>query len=429
MHYIIVLFAILLQAFAFGQNYTSYLTGSSSDLVTQPLGGVSLMGGATEDDNAMRWFLDRANGGDVLVLRASGSDGYNSYFYSGLGATINSVETIVFNNGSAANEAYVQQKIEQAEAIWIAGGDQWDYISYWRNTPIDSLINRAISERNCVIGGTSAGMAIQGSHYFSAENGTVTSTTALTNPYTSTVTVDSAPFLENEFLQNVITDTHYDSPDRKGRHTVFLARILTDTGIMAKGIACDEYTAVCIEPGGIAHIYGGFPTYDDNAYFLQPNCELASVTPENCSAGTPLEWNHGGQAVKVYVVKGTANGANTFDLNTWNTGIGGTWEEWSVVNGTLNTATGIAPNCTTSEVVELASQNTVTLFPNPASVEFTIDTDRIIHTSSISTLDGRIIQQNNDARTVSIAQLPSGSYLLQIVYFDGENSSLPFIKP
>lgn len=429
MHYIIVLFAILLQAFAFGQNYTSYLTGSSSDLVTQPLGGVCLMGGATEDDNAMRWFLDRANGGDVLVLRASGSDGYNSYFYSGLGATINSVETIVFNNGSAANEAYVQQKIEQAEAIWIAGGDQWDYISYWRNTPIDSLINRAISERNCVIGGTSAGMAIQGSHYFSAENGTVTSTTALTNPYTSTVTVDSAPFLENEFLQNVITDTHYDSPDRKGRHTVFLARILTDTGIMAKGIACDEYTAVCIEPGGIAHIYGGFPTYDDNAYFLQPNCELASVTPENCSAGTPLEWNHGGQAVKVYVVKGTANGVNTFDLNTWNTGIGGTWEEWSVVNGTLNTAAGIAPNCATSEVVELASQKTVTLFPNPASVQLTIDTDRIIHTSSISTLDGRIIQQNNDARTVSIAQLPSGSYLLQIVYFDGERSSLPFMKP
>ena len=37
------------------------------------------MGGASENDAAMAWFLERAGGGDVLVLRASGSDGYNDY--------------------------------------------------------------------------------------------------------------------------------------------------------------------------------------------------------------------------------------------------------------------------------------------------------------------------------------------------------------
>lgn len=52
----------------FGQNYTSYLTGNPTDMVTNPLGGICLMGGATEDDNAMKWFLQRANGGDILVL-------------------------------------------------------------------------------------------------------------------------------------------------------------------------------------------------------------------------------------------------------------------------------------------------------------------------------------------------------------------------
>ena len=56
------------------------------------------MGGATEDDNAMKWFLQRANGGDVLVLK-TGSNGYNAYFYSELGIPLNSVETIVCNNG------------------------------------------------------------------------------------------------------------------------------------------------------------------------------------------------------------------------------------------------------------------------------------------------------------------------------------------
>ena len=39
------------------------------------------MGGASEDDEAMKWFLKRANGDDVLVLRASGSDGYYESIY------------------------------------------------------------------------------------------------------------------------------------------------------------------------------------------------------------------------------------------------------------------------------------------------------------------------------------------------------------
>ncbi|MFN3875490.1 MAG: hypothetical protein ACK4L7_06225 [Flavobacteriales bacterium] len=64
------------------QTYAGYFTGSTTDLVTAPQGGLCLMGGATESDPAMVWFLQRAAGGDVLVLRASGSDGYNDHFYS-----------------------------------------------------------------------------------------------------------------------------------------------------------------------------------------------------------------------------------------------------------------------------------------------------------------------------------------------------------
>ena len=107
------------------QNYTSFFTGNTTDLITNPTGGICLMGGATESDQAMQWFLQRANGGDVLVLRASGADGYNDYFYTDLGITVNSVETIRFNAASAASEAYIHDKIQKAEAIWFAGGDQW----------------------------------------------------------------------------------------------------------------------------------------------------------------------------------------------------------------------------------------------------------------------------------------------------------------
>ncbi|WP_299211562.1 cyanophycinase [uncultured Aquimarina sp.] len=317
------------------QSFTSFLTGKSTDLVTSPDGGVCLMGGSTENDQAMKWFLERANGGDVLVLRATGGDGYNSYFFSELGVTLNSVETIVVKNAEASTEDYIHQKIKNAEAIWFAGGDQWDYISYWRNTPIATLINDAISNRNIVIGGTSAGMAIQGGYYFSAKNGTVTSSTALNNPYDTDVTVESDDFIKNEFLSNVITDTHYDNPDRKGRQVTFMARVLKDSGVQIKGIACDENTAICIDDNGIASVYGQYPDYDDNAYFIQVNPELITVEPENCAPNTPLTWNLDGNAISVYHIKGTEDGNATFDLNDWTTGTGGTWENWYVDNGAL----------------------------------------------------------------------------------------------
>jgi cyanophycinase-like exopeptidase len=325
------------------------------------------MGGATENNQAMKWFLQQAAGGDVLVLRASGADGYNDYLYADLGVTVNSVETIVCKNAAASNEPYIHQKISQAEAIWFAGGDQWKYVSYWRNTPVDSLVNQAIRDRNIVVGGTSAGMAIQGKYYFSAQNGTVTSENALANPYTLEVTVDSGAFIRHDQLTDVITDTHFDSPDRRGRMAVFLSRIYSDYGAQGKGIACDEYTAVCIPPDGIARIFGDYPGNDDNAYFIQTNCELSNPAPESCSPGIPLTWDLGGQALRVYRVKGTNTGANTFNLNDWKTGSGGNWMRWNVKNGNFLQQNSVAPNCISNTDHAPGRDITFSLYPNPTS--------------------------------------------------------------
>lgn len=98
------------------------------------------MGGRTENDEAMQWFLRRANGGNVLALRASGSDGYNDYLYSDLGIPVNSVASLVFNWGAAAGAAEVAEAIIGAEAIWFAGGNQANYVNYLRGTAIDSLL-------------------------------------------------------------------------------------------------------------------------------------------------------------------------------------------------------------------------------------------------------------------------------------------------
>jgi cyanophycinase-like exopeptidase len=427
----IVLFPIFCDA----QNFTSYAIGNTTDVITSPLGGICLMGGATEDDHAMKWFLQRANGGDVLVLRTSGSNGYNSYLYSGLGVPVNSVETIVCHNALASSESYLIQKIHQAEAIWFAGGDQWTYVSYWRNSAIDSAINQAIMTRNIVIGGTSAGMAIQGKYYFSAQNGTVTSLTALADPYSSLITVDSSKFIDNNFMKDIITDTHFDDPDRKGRLVTFLARIKTDYGISARAIACDEYTAVCINSTGIAHVFGGYPTYDDNAYFVQTNCELPNPSPETCSSGNPLTWNLAGNALKVYQIKGDSTGNKTFNLNTWQTGVGGSWNHWSVSNGSLQELSGSAPNCAPNAIDMIAQDLKIDIYPNPTPSILRLNPNGLdLRTEDIQLYNYMgekcLIQpiKNSDFFSIDLHDLQDGIYFMSITTEAGENIYFKILK-
>ena len=419
-----------------GQNYTSYFTGNPQDYITNPSGGICLMGGAMEDDNAMKWFLQRANGGDILVLRTSGSNGYNSYMYN-LGVAVNSVETIVFNNASASWEPYIHDKIQKAEAIWFAGGDQWMYITYWRNTPIDSLINKAIAERNIAIGGISAGMAILGDYYFTAQYGTVTSSTALSNPYNYRVTVDSAAFIKHPLMKNVITDTHFDNPDRKGRLTAFLARIYKDYNKLAQGIACDEYTAVCIDTNGTARVFGSYPSYDDNAYFVRSNCELPVQGPETCQPGIPLTWYHDGLAIKTYVIKGTKTGNNSFDMNTWLSGVGGSWYNWHVMNGLFGEEPGYAPICgPTGFHIKPSSGNSFVIYPTPANNILTIKTDginfmadnAIIINSTGQRTSLKIVRDEGDNLSLNLAGLPSGFYLLLINDPQGTTYGVRFQK-
>lgn len=418
MRYILAIIIIFIDFVAFGQAYTSYFTGNTTDTITSPEGGICLMGGRSEHDEAMKWFLQRANGGDVLVIRTSGSNGYNSYLYSDLGIAVNSVETIVFNNASASTDSYIHNKIQQAEAIWIAGGDQWNYVSYWRDTPIDSLLNLAIKNRNIVIGGTSAGMAIQGGFYFSAKNGTVTSASALANPYNSRITVDSTHFIENNYLKNVITDTHYDGRNRKGRHIVFLARILLDYGIAAKGIACNEYTAVCIDENGLTRVFGDYPSYDESAYFIQTNCELTDINPENCTNANPLDWNLEQSALRVYKVNGTNDGRNTFDLSDWETGNGGTWQNWYVDNGSLIETSGSQPNCLSVSIENIESSNTIKIYPNPAYDSVNIKAKSEILEFSLYDLKGNLMKFKSDINeftlSINIVSLPIGIYFLKI---------------
>ncbi|MGV9011158.1 MAG: cyanophycinase [Flavobacteriales bacterium] len=410
----LALIGVFLASALAAQTYTSWFTGNTNDLVVEPLGGTCMMGGASEFDPAMQWFLDRANGGDVLVLRASGSDGYNDYMYIDLGG-VNSVETILFNSPAAASDPYVLDRISKAEAIWFAGGDQWNYVSYWRDGPVMTAVNDALEQRHIAIGGTSAGMAILGGCYFSAQFGSVLSSEALSDPFNTYMTVDCTPFLQVPYMANTITDTHYDSPDRRGRHFTFLARMAEQGDSVAYGIACNEYVAVCVAPDGIAHVYGEYPEYQEFAYFLRMNC-IPPSSPETCEAELPLTWDRGGMAVKTYKVPGLPEGTNWFDLNDHLTGDGGAWEDWSAVAGIFTAQPGDTPPCGATQLQEIDESRPVLDWDAVAGRA----TMKGLVPGSVVTLyasDGRAVQQTSadgaGNASISIREGANGLMLLR----------------
>lgn len=418
----IYFFLLFFPCILFSQNYTSYFTGNPEDVTTNHQFGICLMGGATESDEAMIWFLEKADGGDILVLRASGSDGYNNYFYSELGVSVNSVETIVIHNAAGAVDPYVLQKVAQAEAIWFAGGNQWNYVNYFKGNAMQDALNHHINVKQAAIGGTSAGMAILGSYYFDAQNGTVNSAQALFNPYDSRVSLGYNDFLEIPFLENVVTDTHYDNPDRRGRHTVFLARMTTDHGVRSFGIASEEYTAVCIEPDGTARVFGEYPAYQDFAYFVQANC-TSEFEPETCEPDTPLHWQRDNEAVKVYKVPGTVTGENYFELDLWEIGSGGTWEHWYVENGNFIAEPGFPIDCSVVSVEDF-DLNRLILTPNPVIDNLTINYDQPLKIEVFDVLGQRILKQNTESQDfIDFTALKTGMYFIKA---SNENSERVF---
>ena len=89
------------------------------DLVRATAPGVVLMGGSTDVDAAFQWMCGLGGNGDFLIIRATGTDAYNPYIRH-LSPSANSM-------------------------VWIAGGDQLDYINFWKDTPVQSTLNARIA--------------------------------------------------------------------------------------------------------------------------------------------------------------------------------------------------------------------------------------------------------------------------------------------
>lgn len=409
------------------QGYTSFFTGDTSDVVTQPQAGILLAGGGSDSDAAMRWLLQRADGGDVVVLRASGSDGYNDYLFSDLNIDVNSVETIRFNGPQAATHPYVLRRIREAEALFIAGGDQTDYVNYWRGTPVGDELNFLINTKRITVGGTSAGMAVLCGVYYAPVNQSLISVEALNDPYHPNLEgFTNDPFLEIPYLGTTVTDTHFEQRDRQGRSLVFLARAYELVGEAARVIAANEATALAIEPDGLARAFGEWPLFDDYIFLLAPACDNGFAAPQVLEAGEPIVWEGQEEAVSVYRLPGTTNGTYTFDLVDWAPlNEAGDWQYWSAAAGQLSIDVNGAPPSICDPIfdnVRRLIRSELRLSPLPARDRLYIANppDRIT-AAEIIDLNGRSLQRvTGETSSLALDGIVTGTYLLKLAYADGK---------
>jgi len=280
------------------KQYSYFRVGNPNDVTTSTTAGTALEGGGTDVDAVFQWMCQRSGNGDFLVIRATGTDAYNPYIQQ-LCPNENSVATLIIPNLAAANDPFVSSTIQNAEALFIAGGDQSDYINFWTGTPVESSVNALIA-RSVPVGGTSAGMNVLSQFIYSALGAQgVTSSEALANPFNKYITL-AENFLSISTLQGLIDDPHFVTRDRMGRDLAFLCRIyLNGWSTAPRDIAIDEQTALLVDSAGNGTVVG-----ISTVYFLQ-----APGAPQVCQSGTPLTYqNIGVQRI---------NSSGTFSLSTW----------------------------------------------------------------------------------------------------------------
>lgn len=313
----LVLFACLIAAPAFAaKQYSYFRVGNPNDVTTATTPGTVLMGGGTDVDAAFQWMCGRSGNGDFLVIRATGTDAYNPYIQQ-LCPNENSVATLIIPNSTAANDPFVVSTIQQAEALWIAGGDQSNYINFWQGTAVQNSLNMLIAQ-GVPIGGTSAGMNVLSQFVYTAlASQGVTSSQALANPYNKYISLGEN-FVNLSILRGLIDDPHFVTRDRMGRDLAFLCRIYNNGwSSLPRDIAIDEQTALLLDSKGNGTVVG-----NSTVYFLQ-----APGVPQVCQPGVPLTY----QDISVYRI----NSEGHFNVLNWR-GNGGTTYAVSANAGVLS---------------------------------------------------------------------------------------------
>jgi cyanophycinase len=225
------------------------------------------------------WIVQRADSQDVVVLSASAETAWIPDFFLSLGAR--SAFNLTVPSRAAANDSAAYRAIRSSRAVFIKGGDQWAYVSFWKGTLVAAAI-RDVFTAGGVVAGTSAGAMVLGEAVSDARNGTEVSRNALRNPRSAKLTL-TWDFLR--LLPSVLIDTHFHERGRLGRLLAMTAAASADSGRPILGIGIEDMTALCVDPSGRGEVMGS-----GSVTFFHPLPSSRIVA----APGAPLIFTQGG---------------------------------------------------------------------------------------------------------------------------------------
>lgn len=265
---------------AIGPGYEYYAIGDVKAPTPGKVGpGIALMGGGDWPLEAFRWFVGQSGGGHIVVLRARGARELQDEIYKDVGG-VTSVETLVIHNDDAADDPKLLAVLAHADAIFLGGGDQSNYVRAWKGTAINKALDDHVKAGK-PIGGTSAGLAVLGGYVYGClDSISLGSQEALADPTGPSVTL-VRDFLHLPYLSKVITDTHFDKRDRQGRLIAFVGRLAQEENDPTiTGLGIDEDTAMTVDGDGLGRFYG-----PGHAWLMRPMAKPATIV-----AGQPLTY-------------------------------------------------------------------------------------------------------------------------------------------
>jgi len=225
-------------------------------------GQLVIIGGAEDKDGEckiLREFIRRAGGlkAKIVVMtvatelpREAGDD-YIRVF-EGLGVEEVQIVDTVYREDASASRAL--EAISQATGVFFTGGDQARITSILKDTEIDRLLHKRLSE-GIVIAGTSAGAAMM-------PDMMIVEGDSQTNPRVEIVTMEPGM----GFLPGVVIDQHFAERGRIGR---LLSAVAQQPVTLGFGI--DENTAAVVRDNELEVVGEGAVTVVDMADITYSN--------------------------------------------------------------------------------------------------------------------------------------------------------------
>lgn len=203
---------------------------------------------------------ERGRAGNALILRASGErDDTDRFYAEGRFASVR--EILIPPCASRPQVDAIARYVDGADVVFFAGGDQAHYAA-WKGSSLITAV-RSVYARGGLVGGGSAGLAIQGAFAYDSvaadrlhpgdDDYAVTTANAARDPLEPEISFTTGLFAWPP-LRDTITDTHFAARNRFGRLVAFLARIVHADLAKAPvyGLGIDEGSVVLVERDGRA---------------------------------------------------------------------------------------------------------------------------------------------------------------------------------